>query len=205
MGLVRCPDCQKDVSSEAPHCPNCGRPIKAAPVQPPAQPQKKKSSSLLTCLVALIAIPIIGIIIITVIPLLINSPSRPSTTVAPAVQTPPKTPEQLAAEKAAEEKRIAAEKAEAEKLLKNRKAFIEKMHRTGMIQKIEMSLGDVPHVYARPLFFAQDFDFKQNMISVIYAYHNSLNPKVDLVVIHNSISGKRVGNFSTISGLSLDE
>jgi DNA-directed RNA polymerase subunit RPC12/RpoP len=33
VALVACPDCQKQVSSEAPACPNCGRPLKAMPVQ----------------------------------------------------------------------------------------------------------------------------------------------------------------------------
>jgi len=27
MALNKCPDCGKDVSSQAPTCPNCGRPI----------------------------------------------------------------------------------------------------------------------------------------------------------------------------------
>lgn len=27
MALIRCPDCQKDVSDAAPACPGCGRPV----------------------------------------------------------------------------------------------------------------------------------------------------------------------------------
>lgn len=30
MGLIECPDCGKQVSTEAPACPSCGRPLKAA-------------------------------------------------------------------------------------------------------------------------------------------------------------------------------
>ena len=30
MPLINCPDCQKQVSSEAPACPSCGRPLKQA-------------------------------------------------------------------------------------------------------------------------------------------------------------------------------
>jgi len=29
MGLIACPDCQSEISSEAPACPKCGRPTKA--------------------------------------------------------------------------------------------------------------------------------------------------------------------------------
>lgn len=28
MGIVTCPDCQNEVSDQAPSCPNCGRPIR---------------------------------------------------------------------------------------------------------------------------------------------------------------------------------
>jgi uncharacterized membrane protein YvbJ len=30
MALTTCPDCGKEVSSQAPVCPNCGRPISAS-------------------------------------------------------------------------------------------------------------------------------------------------------------------------------
>ena len=29
MALVRCPDCGRNISSEAPACPSCGRPMKS--------------------------------------------------------------------------------------------------------------------------------------------------------------------------------
>lgn len=31
MALIKCPDCARDVSDQAPACPNCGRPIAARP------------------------------------------------------------------------------------------------------------------------------------------------------------------------------
>jgi len=34
MPLIDCPDCGKKVSSEAPTCPGCGRPLKTPQVQP---------------------------------------------------------------------------------------------------------------------------------------------------------------------------
>ena len=36
MPLISCPDCGKQVSSEAPTCPNCGRPIKQSRPTAPA-------------------------------------------------------------------------------------------------------------------------------------------------------------------------
>ena len=33
MALIKCPDCGKQVSSEAPACPGCGRPIKVSEEQ----------------------------------------------------------------------------------------------------------------------------------------------------------------------------
>ena len=36
MALIACPDCGKQVSSEAPSCPSCGRPIKESHSSTPA-------------------------------------------------------------------------------------------------------------------------------------------------------------------------
>jgi len=36
MGLVQCPDCGKDVSTEAASCPGCGRPMRPAQAPEPA-------------------------------------------------------------------------------------------------------------------------------------------------------------------------
>lgn len=52
MALVKCPDCGRDVSSEAPACPGCGRPMKSEappiaappPVASPVAPPPKKMS-----------------------------------------------------------------------------------------------------------------------------------------------------------------
>ena len=61
MALISCPECGKEVSDQAPTCPNCGAPIartaQPQPPPPPAappQPAKKKTSCLtLGCAVAL--------------------------------------------------------------------------------------------------------------------------------------------------------
>ena len=43
MALVKCPDCDKEVSDSAPTCPNCGRPMKEQPAVAPA-PQPAQST-----------------------------------------------------------------------------------------------------------------------------------------------------------------
>ncbi|MGE4297746.1 MAG: hypothetical protein AB7E47_06925 [Desulfovibrionaceae bacterium] len=41
MPLIRCPDCHKEISDQAPHCIHCGRPRNAAPPQAPPPPPPK--------------------------------------------------------------------------------------------------------------------------------------------------------------------
>jgi hypothetical protein len=68
MALVECPDCSKQVSSNAPACPNCGAPIAGALAEsPPATPsapevqtveqtsKKYKGQQALGCVVALVS------------------------------------------------------------------------------------------------------------------------------------------------------
>ena len=50
MALVKCPDCGREVSDQAPSCPNCGRPM-AARRAPPPPPAKKSSSWPAGCLI----------------------------------------------------------------------------------------------------------------------------------------------------------
>lgn len=50
MAIIACPECGKSVSSEAPHCPSCGHPIK-----PPPAPAKK--TGLWWALGCLLAVP----------------------------------------------------------------------------------------------------------------------------------------------------
>lgn len=50
MGLINCPECNKQVSDKAATCPQCGHPIAtpkapAPPPMPPPQPQQKKKTS----------------------------------------------------------------------------------------------------------------------------------------------------------------
>ena len=74
MALVKCDDCGHQVSTDAAACPNCGRPMKAAPEPTPAPPPTVVSASppaapkrswfrrhkILTAILALIVIGAIG-------------------------------------------------------------------------------------------------------------------------------------------------
>jgi len=42
MSLVKCPDCGREVSDQAPTCPQCGRLLK----EPPKQTERKSESSM---------------------------------------------------------------------------------------------------------------------------------------------------------------
>jgi len=49
MPLIKCAECQRDVSDKAPACPHCGAPSRSAPppiattTEPPAKPRRKTS------------------------------------------------------------------------------------------------------------------------------------------------------------------
>ena|SRR5882672_778166 len=59
-------------------------------------------------------------------------------------------------------------------------------------------------VRIRPRFYALDFETKNKMIGIIYAYYCT-GDDLDLVILEDSLSGKTVGSFSTIyGGLKMD-
>lgn len=62
----------------------------------------------------------------------------------------------------------------------------------------------VPDIVVGPAFYLVDFDAKQSFVSVVYAYARTKNPKVNLVQLHDSMTGKKVGTFNATSGLELE-
>ena len=68
MALVKCPDCGRDISDQAPACPHCGRPATNTPQVPPAaspaEPlQKKKRSPVAMGCLALLALgAVVGVL-----------------------------------------------------------------------------------------------------------------------------------------------
>jgi hypothetical protein len=58
MALIPCPDCGREVSTEARTCPHCGRPIATSvpPVPPPPTPSTKKGTPALSVILIVIGI-----------------------------------------------------------------------------------------------------------------------------------------------------
>ena len=66
MALVTCPDCGKEISDQAPACPNCGRPAAARPAvtaPPPATKAKKKTGCLIRSILGLIGLCVLLVIV----------------------------------------------------------------------------------------------------------------------------------------------
>lgn len=153
MALVKCPDCDRDVSSEAPACPTCGRPMKvepppvafrpnAPPVNPP-QPaplaKKRGVHPAVSCLVILSAVGIVFLVAPVVfisrnakrlerealkLRQQVPAPTYPSFPTFPAVEPPPPTPTATAKElKAAAQAEKAAEKKRAADVIEGRRLF----------------------------------------------------------------------------------
>ncbi len=90
MGLIKCPDCGRDVSDAAPSCPNCGRPTRVQ-APPPGQvaPSKKKTSPLAWgCLVVLL-----GVLGLFVLAALLVDHSTTDRVRSPEVGGPPAAPQ----------------------------------------------------------------------------------------------------------------
>ena len=92
----------------------------------------------------------------------------------------------------------------SDKMQKQRKAFIEKLMEKNIFQKVEEP-GTIPNVWVRPAFYALDFDTKQKFIGVVYAYYFDGSNITDSVRLIDSLSGKEVGDYSTVNpGLKLN-
>ena len=88
MALVRCPDCNRDVSDAAPACPGCGRPMVAsAPAQPP-KPKQEVVTGKQTLAVVIGAVVLFGAV-------LYFHDGSASTLAVPAPPPAPTTPPQL--------------------------------------------------------------------------------------------------------------
>lgn len=54
MALIKCPECQREVSDSAASCPNCGKVINASNAQPAQPPKKKKKKIWLWILIIIV-------------------------------------------------------------------------------------------------------------------------------------------------------
>jgi hypothetical protein len=83
-----------------------------------------------------------------------------------------------------------------------REAFIEKQIAQGQWQKVGQ-VAKLFHVYVMPAFLAEtSLEDKQQSLSVISTYSRCEGGE-SLVVIHDAVSGKQIGEFSD-AGLELD-
>lgn len=63
MSLINCPECNKQISSSADACPNCGHPVKRVPIEPvvAAVPERREETFPIWAIVPLV---ILGVIVI---------------------------------------------------------------------------------------------------------------------------------------------
>jgi predicted nuclease of predicted toxin-antitoxin system len=85
MALIKCRECGKEISSEAPACPNCGRPAVNSPSTSPAASHsgKKKGSGCLS----LIALVVVGTVVATYIGVNSENNSQSGITRVPAARS----------------------------------------------------------------------------------------------------------------------
>jgi hypothetical protein len=86
---------------------------------------------------------------------------------------------------------------------KARVKLIQEMKTRGFVSQIKFP-GPTPELWARPAFFALDFDTKQQIANVVYAYYCT-GKDDDMVLIYNDLTGKKIGYFMASGGLKLDD
>lgn len=85
-----------------------------------------------------------------------------------------------------------------------REAFIQKLITQGVFLKAEVP-GNLPHLWVTPTFYALDFDTKSKFVNVVYAYYIMKDPMLNMVVLYDSQTGKKVGVYAEeYGGLKLD-
>lgn len=173
MALVRCPECGKEVSSDAQHCIHCGKPLK-----------KKKGSSIGNACVLIIAVPIIivviGLIAILIVPLLDSSPRRQSSPAPTAQNTPwttlnQKPPQEGATNQAPPDPgqstavTQAAQPPAADARFEDCRAKLKKAQQLELLYNLDYK-GGVPLVVVGPTFYTVPFDTKQNFADTINCF-----------------------------------
>jgi len=173
MALVRCPECGKEVSSDAQHCIHCGKPLK-----------KKKGSSIGNACILIIAVPIIivviGLIVILLVPLLDSSPRRQSSPAPTAQNTPwttlnQKPPQEGATNQAPPDPGQstavpqAAQPPAADARFEDCRAKLKKAQQLELLYNLDYK-GGVPLVVVGPTFYTVPFDTKQNFADTINCF-----------------------------------
>ena len=85
----------------------------------------------------------------------------------------------------------------------DRLALINKWVAEGVFYKLE-SPGSVVRLWVTPYFNTADFDTKQKLVNVVYAYYLTQDSKNNLVTLYDSQTGKKLGSYSDGWGLKLN-
>ncbi len=75
-----------------------------------------------------------------------------------------------------------------------RETLIRKLIQEGVFYKTEIT-GTLPKLWIAPGFYALTFDDKQKLVSVVAAYYLAKSPRWSIVVLKDSKTGKRIGQF----------
>lgn len=161
MALIYCPECNKQISSSAACCPNCGH----------SKPAPKKYGC-----GTVILIGVIWFSIVKVASVIDSEPAK--STQATATKSAP-TPDPI--------------------LQQERKTFIDKQINNGLFYKVEVP-GNLPHVWITQKFKNLDFDSKAKFINIVWAYYKTENPSYDIVVLKDSTTGERIGEYAEAYG-----
>ena len=84
----------------------------------------------------------------------------------------------------------------------DRKKFIDQLISQGIFKKVDVA-DNVPQAWATPVFNSLDFQTKTNCLSVVYGYYITENPDYDVLVIMDSTTGHRLGEYKKTGGLKL--
>jgi hypothetical protein len=115
-------------------------------------------------------------------------PSAPAPVAKPA-PAPPKPAPVAEIDKSPEKQRQRAE-------------FIQTLIDRGVFSKTEKRV--VARVWVRPAFYGLDFDEKQKLLAVVYAYYYDGTDIADTVYLRDSLNNKDVGSYAPSAGLRLE-
>lgn len=73
--------------------------------------------------------------------------------------------------------------------------FINEAIRMKIFTKVNFE-ETVPDIYVGPAFHLLDYDQKQSMVSVVYAYTHVKDQSVNSVQIYDNMNGKEIGQYS---------
>ena len=82
-----------------------------------------------------------------------------------------------------------------------RRDLVDRAIATGLIQKVATP-GTTPRVYVRKAFLSMDYDFKVNLLGVIYALEHECRAG-KWIGIYDASTDKSLGHYSPATGLSL--